>query len=277
MNGFFVLLPITNPTSSWSGESGWGGGISACVGATIFEVGSILLMLEAVNENRADCFGWALEEALEDSRDNLLQLRREASDECRHHHVEKTAWLSRNRRGNSSSSSSLRSSSEVPPQASSRRDERKWTWCPSWNELRSHYFRDIGFLACFSQMIGATVFWISGFTGLPQILNVLTVPATNGIYWLPQVRPFHSSISTVLSSERLDGYPRTHIANALLAGRGRYGLHHFQLALHARDPVQVVRACAQTVGLANWLLEPGRRPRLHPLWRSRLCLHQFRL
>lgn len=125
-------------------------------------------MLEAVNENRADCFGWALEEALEGSRGNLLQLRREASAECKHHHVEKTALLSsRDER--------------------SRRHDRKWTWCPPWKELRTHYFRDIGFLACFSQMTGATVFWISGLTGLPQILDVLAMPVENGIYWLPQV------------------------------------------------------------------------------------------
>lgn len=38
------------------------------------------------------------------------------------------------------------------------RDERKWTWWPTWYELKTHYFKEVGFLACLSQMIGATVF-----------------------------------------------------------------------------------------------------------------------
>ena len=38
------------------------------------------------------------------------------------------------------------------------RDARKWTWWPTWYELRTHYFKELGFLACLSQMIGATVF-----------------------------------------------------------------------------------------------------------------------
>ncbi|KAG8158477.1 hypothetical protein KVR01_011599 [Diaporthe batatas] len=126
LNGFLVLLPLTNPGASWPGEAARGGGISAAVGASVFEVGSVLLMLEAVNENRSDCFGWAVEEALRGSEDVgpgrdedreagpgglLWSLHRR----CRHHH--------RNRR----------------------------------------------------------------FTGLPQVLGVLSVPAENGIYWLPQV------------------------------------------------------------------------------------------
>ncbi|KAG7428861.1 hypothetical protein Forpi1262_v009478 [Fusarium oxysporum f. sp. raphani] len=45
----------------------------------------------------------------------------------------------------------------------------------------------IGFLACSAQTFGATVFWISGFTALPPILNSLSTPAENGVYWLPQV------------------------------------------------------------------------------------------
>ncbi|KKY31979.1 putative integral membrane protein [Diaporthe ampelina] len=102
LNGFLVLLPSVDPAGSWAGEAAWGGGVSAAVGATIFEFGSVLLMLEAVNENRSDCFGWALDEALGGGG--------------------------------------------------------------------GHGGGGGG-----------------GFTGLPQVLGVLTVPAENGIYWLPQV------------------------------------------------------------------------------------------
>jgi hypothetical protein len=57
LNAMFVFLPFTNPESRFSGEKLYGGGITAFIGATVFEIGSILLMLEAVNENRVGCFG----------------------------------------------------------------------------------------------------------------------------------------------------------------------------------------------------------------------------
>lgn len=41
-------------------------------------------MIEAVNENRADCFGWALEEVLEE--EGLIRLK---PDGCVHHHKNK--------------------------------------------------------------------------------------------------------------------------------------------------------------------------------------------
>lgn len=186
LNGFLVLLPSVRPASSWPGESEWGGGVSAAVGASIFEFGSVLLMLEAVNENRSDCFGWALEEALgggghvDGGEGRRLLLRREKS-RCRHHHHDRRGLLS----GREVDKSTDVGYEQVDD--STTKPARRWTWWPSWYELKSHYLRDIGFLACLSQMIGATVFWISGFTGLPQVLGVLTVPAENGIYWLPQV------------------------------------------------------------------------------------------
>ena len=42
----------------------------------------MFLMLEAINENRADCFGWALEEVLEER--GMIRLK--ADDGCTHHH-----------------------------------------------------------------------------------------------------------------------------------------------------------------------------------------------
>lgn len=183
LNGFLVLLPAVRPAGAWPGESEWGGGVSAVVGATIFEVGSVLLMLEAVNENRSDCFGWAVQEALGGGGgDDLghLVLRRERSH-CRHHHRDKRSFL---KGRDIDGSAGVGSKIEGDRSATAA---RRWTWWPTWYELKTHYLHEIGFLACLSQMIGATIFWISGFTGLPQVLGVLTVPAEDGIFWLPQV------------------------------------------------------------------------------------------
>lgn len=64
---------------------------------------------------------------------------------------------------------------------------RRWSWWPTWDELTGHYFREVGFLASLAQTVGATIFWISGFTALAPINSALSVPVANGVYWLPQV------------------------------------------------------------------------------------------
>ena len=57
VNAFFVYLPLAQPSTLFGNEVLVGGGVSAFVGASIFEIGSVLLMIEAVNENQAGCFG----------------------------------------------------------------------------------------------------------------------------------------------------------------------------------------------------------------------------
>ncbi|KAM7195426.1 hypothetical protein V8F20_007485 [Naviculisporaceae sp. PSN 640] len=203
INGSFVFMPIVAPWTEFPNEADLWGGVTACIGATIFEFGSVLFMLEAVNENRTDCFGWALEEALEDPHGQRL---RSDDDNCRHHHHEKRGLL----HAAIASATSLTSSKEEPLEDKTAMDQmdnnahakpgsdrseksttqRRWEWFPTRHELTSHYLRDIGFLACLSQMIGATVFWIAGFTGLPPIYDALEgygPAAVNCVYWLPQV------------------------------------------------------------------------------------------
>lgn len=57
VNAFFTYLPLAQPSTSFNNEILLGGGVSAFVGATIFEIGSVLLMIEALNEDQAGCFG----------------------------------------------------------------------------------------------------------------------------------------------------------------------------------------------------------------------------
>ena len=66
--------------------------------------------------------------------------------------------------------------------------DRTWTWFPSTHELTSHYLHELGFLACLFQFLGASIFWISGFTALPGINNVIgSQGLLDGIYWAPQI------------------------------------------------------------------------------------------
>jgi hypothetical protein len=60
--------------------------------------------------------------------------------------------------------------------------KRSWSWFPSWHDFTTHYVHEIGFLACSAQMFGASIFWISGFTALPGILNHLSPGLEDGIY-----------------------------------------------------------------------------------------------
>ena len=49
-------------------------------------------MLEAVNENRADCFGWAIEGALEER--GFVKIKQ---GECGHHHKSKSNLVGKGR------------------------------------------------------------------------------------------------------------------------------------------------------------------------------------
>ncbi|KAB5515664.1 hypothetical protein GE09DRAFT_576972 [Coniochaeta sp. 2T2.1] len=181
INAFFVWLPLQDPSTEFSGEIADAGGWTAFVGATIFEFGSVLLMIEAGNENRADCFGWELEHVLEEEW--LLRLK--PSSNCKHHHKNKGNLVGKGkaREGKPSLDSLMESQDR-----SNSKIARGWTWFPTWHELTTHYFKELGFLACSSQMFGATVFWISGFTAIPGISERLTTTAAqNGAFWAPQV------------------------------------------------------------------------------------------
>ncbi|ORX95473.1 hypothetical protein BCR34DRAFT_629017 [Clohesyomyces aquaticus] len=167
INAFFVYLPLVRPESEFKNEELYGGGITAFIGATIFELGSFLLMAEAVNENRTGCFGWALERALSHDAEKgggFLRLRPSKSA-CTHHHLNKRNLVGKGRNSHSHS----------------------WIWFPSKEDLRTHYIHDLGFLASFSQLCGATIFWVSGFTALPGIYDKMSRVCIVIFYWTPQV------------------------------------------------------------------------------------------
>ncbi|MCJ1282609.1 hypothetical protein MMC26_001934 [Xylographa opegraphella] len=188
INGCFVWLPDVAPSSEFPTEIVQGGGITAFIGATVFEIGSVLLMVEAVNDNRTGCFGWAVEQVLEEGRTRL----RPSRNECCHHHTNPKNFVgkgvvSKAETALSSASSEASANVHGDKAAQDTREARSWQWFPSAHELKMHYLRDIGFLACSSQMFGASVFWISGFTALPGINNKMSQGLLDGIYWTPQV------------------------------------------------------------------------------------------
>ncbi|KAI9864359.1 MAG: hypothetical protein M1813_003279 [Trichoglossum hirsutum] len=181
INGFFAYLPLVQPTSEFPHELSTGAGVTAFLGATIFELGSVLLLLEAVNERREGCFGWAVEQIWAGEVGTSSGMRLMPDPEgCQHRH--------RRRKGDSS----LRKSSEEGSADHEETDGEAlpWCWFPTWHDLRTHYLHEIGFLASLVQFISATVFWISGFTALPNIVNkdeigALFVLETQPKWWIP--------------------------------------------------------------------------------------------
>jgi len=197
LNAFFVWLPLVKPSTEFPNEISSGGGITAFLGATIFEIGSILLMIESVNENRSGCFGWALERAISHDRENgeLLRLVPDKHG-CLHHHQNRKNFVGKpalaalegkvRHKNTTEDDSTLESTPKVdgsgaPP------DAQSWVWFPTWHELTTHYFREIGFLASLSQFVGATIFWIAGFTALPGVIDSSNIGLEDGVYWTPQV------------------------------------------------------------------------------------------
>lgn len=171
VNAFFVWLPLEKPSTEFPNEVLTGGGVTAFLGATVFEIGSILLALEAANEDQTGCFGWAVGEV----EPAVVRITLDM-DSCRHHHANRRSFLAH---------------PSTAKQGSHRRtstdQKRLFAWLPTLTELRAHYLHEIGFWASFVQLVGATIFWIAGFTGLPGIINHMSQAVTNGVFWVPQI------------------------------------------------------------------------------------------
>ena len=202
LNGFFSWLPVVAPSTEFPGESEYAGGISAFVGAIVFfEVGSILLVIEAVNADQVGCFGWAVEEVFFEKGEKKNQ--KDSSSlygggdgggeqryrlmpsiaHCRHHHQNK-----RNLVGKPSRKHLELTSTSTSTSTSTTTSTSSWQWLPTLTSLRTHYIHDLGFLAGATQLFAATVFGVSGITALPGINNHLTPQwRLNAAYWIPQV------------------------------------------------------------------------------------------
>ncbi|KAJ5619416.1 hypothetical protein N7510_003400 [Penicillium lagena] len=179
INAFFSWLPLVDPQTEFSNESLLGGGITAFIGATVFEIGSVLLLLEAINANQTSCFGWAFETVLQQVEGDAHKHRTEMKpsiDACQHHHANRKSFLSADHQKRSQAG-----------YVTTSPDGRSFRWMPSMSELRTHYLHELGFLASLVQFFAATIFWIAGFTSLPGIINHMSQGLTDGVYWVPQI------------------------------------------------------------------------------------------
>ena len=181
INAFFVWLPSVDPSTQFYHEILDGGGITAFLGAIVFfETGSILLFFEALNENSAGCFGWAVSEAVRgEGKAGQVNVVPE-KEACIHHHANRSNFVG--------ASSADTHPHFKPSNEATNKGGRTWQWFPTWHDLRTHYLHELGFIAGMAQLFGATIFGISGFTALPGIQNNLSPQwRLNVAYWIPQV------------------------------------------------------------------------------------------
>ncbi|KAJ6186854.1 hypothetical protein N7519_001762 [Penicillium mononematosum] len=185
VNGFFVWLPLVDRKTEFHGEITIAGGWTGFVGATIFELGGVLLLLEAFNTNHTGCFGWALESVLEKTIEDgipqhaMKEIKPKMS-ECEHHHANRKSFL---REKHHHASNNVHSHLDDTGYVTSSTDGRSFRWIPSMSELRTHYFHEIGFIASFILFVSATVFWIGAIVGIPVIFTHIGQGLIDGLYW----------------------------------------------------------------------------------------------
>jgi hypothetical protein len=222
INGCFAWLPLGFPDlPMFPGQAKYGVGITSCIGVLLFQISAFVAYLEAVNEGSFG--GSAMRRFLDDSSSgNEDDEQKEMVDaklnlflthlDPRHHrqtlHANaaidpelgwktkdlptttlsipsdkepKHATTPRPRRGALDYGSSLEESSTttLPPHT--------FIFLPSLHDLQHHHIHSIGFLACSIQLLGTTIFVITGIVALPGILETLTQWQLNAAYWIPQM------------------------------------------------------------------------------------------
>lgn len=133
INGFAAFLPFSDSSFMKAPNSqGW----TAFLGATLFELGSIFGILEAWNREDATRFGWNVKELLTSNSRNT---------------------------SNGNSETAAGNEPRTPSPDITKRDDGppKHRWI--WFSASGKYFRELGFLGAFFQLLAASIFWISGY------------------------------------------------------------------------------------------------------------------
>jgi hypothetical protein len=171
--GLFYWLPLAYPSTTFPHESGTAGGITAFIGGTLFEVGAVLLVIEAVNENQTGCFGWELEHTL--SKHDHETEKSSPTQQPRYHASQQSC---------SHAHCPYQSRSPFKSSPGTKHLPRKWSWWPTYHEFRTHYIHELGFLGSFAEFVGATIFYVNCIMSLPGVYEHLSQNVLWGLYWL---------------------------------------------------------------------------------------------
>lgn len=137
--------------------SAYGCGITAFIGSCVFVLGSILLMMETVKDNRDAEFGWAVDQQWEENTGTTVyRVTPETKSGQGHKQHELKSWAP-----------SVR--------------------LPTLKEPREHYIYEVAFWSSIIQLLSSFVFLISGITALSKLYDQLSRPLVDAVYWTPKL------------------------------------------------------------------------------------------
>ncbi|KAF2160312.1 hypothetical protein M409DRAFT_70490 [Zasmidium cellare ATCC 36951] len=155
LSSFFAYMPMDK--NAPPSLSAYGCGITAFIGSCVFVLGSILLMMETVKDNRDAEFGWAVDQQWdENTGTTVYRVTPETKSGQGHKQRELKSWAP-----------SVR--------------------LPTLKELREHYIYEVAFWSSIIQLLSSFVFLVSGITALPKLYDQLSRPLVDAVYWTPKL------------------------------------------------------------------------------------------
>jgi hypothetical protein len=183
--GTLQWLPVAYPNMTFAADPTVVSGAISFIRGMLFLLGGMLLVVEAVNANQGDCFGWALKESL-NSDDENVQLTSPDEEKATEH----PSGFQPDRRNCTHIHNRdrmkhliMRTKSfrvEARPQSG---PEQAWKWWPTWEDVRIHYRREIGFNANLILFVGTAIYWVTNLLTLPGVYENLPQGVLYGLYY----------------------------------------------------------------------------------------------
>ncbi|KAB2098850.1 hypothetical protein AG0111_0g12860 [Alternaria gaisen] len=174
----------TAPYASFGADPSIISGVISFVRGMLFLLGGKLLLVEAVNANQSDCFGWALKGALNSDGENV---DRASADEEKGTNssdfqpdLRKCTHIHNPDRMKHQIMHTKTFRVEARPESG---PEQTWKWWPTWQDVRVHYRREIGFNANLILFVGTANYWVTNLLTLPGIYDTLPQGVLYGLYY----------------------------------------------------------------------------------------------
>ncbi|KAI2487813.1 hypothetical protein Ptr902_01946 [Pyrenophora tritici-repentis] len=222
--GVLQWLPIAYPSMTFVIDPSIIAGVIAFIRGIVFLLGGMLLVVEAVNANQSDCFGWALKEALNSDHENIKFPSRdeEQSTGSGIQARDTRSGFQPDRRNCTHIHNPDRVKYEIMHTKHFKVEARPmpesaqaWKWWPTWQDVRVHYRREIGFNANLILFIGTAIFWVTNLLTLPGVYQRLPRGVMYGLYYpsflLGAISFLLSSILYILEVQRRWWKPAPHM------------------------------------------------------------------
>ena len=209
MDGAWSWKKEAQPGSEPKGLTKYGAPLCFFFGAMLYQVGATMAYLEAVNDGSFQ--GSAMQRFLDGNEEHSKELL----DAKIHsffghfvphiHHRKKgsavdsvdpeAGWRMKDRHERPGSNNPQGKSPPPRRGAVDHGETEKgtsekyytWRWWPTWHALGTHHVYEIGYLACAIQLLGATLYGVTGVVDLPGILDGLADWQEEAAFWIPQI------------------------------------------------------------------------------------------